>query len=91
MDGHIRSMVPAFPVNGKYKYITQNYEVPDISPAHMGDISVEIAVLGFFEDNNPASKPGVEKPIASFIKRMDDRYHRSLHNFSKKRCGNIDK
>ena len=30
------------------KYITQNYEVPGISPEHMGNISVEIAILRVF-------------------------------------------
>ena len=68
MDSHLRSLVPAFPVNWKRKYITQDYEVPGISPAHMGHISMEIAILGFFENNNLASKPVVEKNIEMTLK-----------------------
>jgi hypothetical protein len=68
MDSRLRSLVPAFPVNWKHKYITQDYEVPRISPAHMGHISVEIAIPGFFEDNNLASKPVVEKYIKMTLK-----------------------
>ena len=48
MDSNTGSLVPAYPVNGKLKYGTQDYEVPGISPGHMGNIPVEIAILRFF-------------------------------------------
>jgi len=63
MDSHFRSLVPAFPFNRKHKHIRQDCKVPDISSEYLEDISLEIALLGFFENNNLESKPVVEKSI----------------------------